>query len=948
MADYSYSSVALWKFIREFDENRSAVRSWMELADAIGPMLLPFVVKTETYPTIPFAAIGIKPTPLSTLCPRRGEMWILFCFRKNVFGEGDSPIRSDGFALVLEWRKGRSDSPLLASSFHRLANDVRRQLSITGWGLYPSFDRYGDRISFTDPELFSDAEHIDNVTSAWGALAAGLHCANADEYPSQWPFPSVQWDERTKSVMGVAGLQEKVSVARDCGATSIVVEKKQATMVNRFVRKLAGEGGQILVHGVNQCANARKLASMLAFGVERRRRKIRIAVLSSLVTLCIVVGSFVLQGYLARRKIEKSAFEGAVRWLDSDSAKKPSGSELWHSWRVLRDLAENIDVRQYLVEQLASRDWILPIDVVPSAESTTAFYRSELRCISVDIGKKEQPLCAKSTGASPLRMKQIWIPDGFPLRYALLHSDVAAFEASGTNALKFVTDFSKPRYLKDVVASGLTALRISPDGSLGVAEAANPSPELLAFNAFYGDQLWRVPSPAPVSAFAFGNSCDRLAFGTTNGIVRILSSTGMNIGQEMRFGRKIEALRFEPGDDALHVLVNGNDITCAIVVQDHENSIQLPDVFGSADTARAFLDLVEPESDVSKTDIARLRTAKDAFGAFMRYALTPCEKRTINVFSDMEYGAWAEKLLKQGKPCDLLRIFAMNPDDARATMHNWFSNAESLARLHAMGRLGCSDYIDPKLLDIHFYDDPQVMWSSDYMFRYTLAQHPESEKAKDLCERIFLRESGRLQLRVPTFFSEPQAESDFAVRKLYLSLCELRQMIFHCDKTRREAEFCREETTRRFSPTPSDDAIDLWGKMLRNLKCGTDAGALACFEAFVERNSPDELRISEYAPAVRTYIRERKRLGLEGGVLVMGYEAPATDHPNLKVGDIIIEVNGVCCRNDKDYDQALKNRVGCQPLLVLLRLNSITSEFEKLSLELAKGPRFGRRSLSEK
>ena len=95
----------------------------------------------------------------------------------------DSPLRRDGFILVLEWRKGQTDSPLLSDAFHSLASLVRDHLKIeTGsWGLYPAKDVYADKVCFTDKQLFAEQENVNQVGSAYGAVLVGLWCAVQDD-----------------------------------------------------------------------------------------------------------------------------------------------------------------------------------------------------------------------------------------------------------------------------------------------------------------------------------------------------------------------------------------------------------------------------------------------------------------------------------------------------------------------------------------------------------------------------------------------------------------------------------------------------------------------------------------------------------------------------------------------------------------------------------------------
>jgi len=273
---------------------------WADLADATGPALLPFLTRPEFYARAPVEELGFASTPLRSLTPRRGEMWVLFCFRSNAMVEplSGTPLRSDGFPMVLEWRKDGADSALLSSALRALAVQVRRQLGVSGWSLHPAFDRYGDLVDFTDADLFSDAEHVDNVASAWGALAAGLLCVTSGRYSPEWPFPSVQWDEKRGCTAGVAGLAEKLSVAADCGATVVTVARSQRREASGVLEDLrSGSNGRrfmnLRLYSVRDRHGPRETASEVAFGFSndcRLRKRIMAAILIPL------LGAFFLWG----------------------------------------------------------------------------------------------------------------------------------------------------------------------------------------------------------------------------------------------------------------------------------------------------------------------------------------------------------------------------------------------------------------------------------------------------------------------------------------------------------------------------------------------------------------------------------------------------------------------------------------------------------------------------
>ena len=210
MAEYSLTAAALLSFGGNPPQRERSFARWAAFADKIGQALLPFVICPDRLDEVPFSALGMKPVKLSALIPQPGEMWVLFCFRDS-FREAVSPVsplRKDGFPLVLEWRRGQEDSELLSSAFRELAGYVRRQFGEKGigWGLHPAFDRYGDAIAFTDPALFSDAENSLQIASAWGSLALGLHCRIANKplgivnTTRWWASPALQRSCRLRPI----------------------------------------------------------------------------------------------------------------------------------------------------------------------------------------------------------------------------------------------------------------------------------------------------------------------------------------------------------------------------------------------------------------------------------------------------------------------------------------------------------------------------------------------------------------------------------------------------------------------------------------------------------------------------------------------------------------------------------------------------------------------------
>jgi len=255
---------------------------WADLVDAVGPAVLPFVVRPSAADRIPWRQLGVRPVEMGRLTPQPGEAWVLMRFddRFRQLAAADCALRTDGFALVLEWREGQPDSPLLSTAFHCLAALVRDQHGVSGWGLWPAFGRYGDKVAFTDPALFADSSRVLAVASAYGALAAGLRNAVTRRHPPYWSFPTLQWDESRGRIAAVAGLGEKLAVAADAGASVVSVAAEQLReargLLARFRAEAGGERFRTLrVRAVGNHRNPLRLADDIAWGDYRHRRLLR-------------------------------------------------------------------------------------------------------------------------------------------------------------------------------------------------------------------------------------------------------------------------------------------------------------------------------------------------------------------------------------------------------------------------------------------------------------------------------------------------------------------------------------------------------------------------------------------------------------------------------------------------------------------------------------------------
>ena len=229
---------------------------------------------------------------------------MLFRFMQDaqIHDDSTSPLRTDGFVLVLEWREGKGDSALLSEPVRALAEAVRSRLGVSGWGLWPSGERYGDKVSFADASVFADSDNAERVASAWGALAAGLLCATSNRHPPFWPFPTLQWDEKGCRIAGVEGLKEKCSVAADCGARVVTVAQEQKRDACDLLEKMRlGPDGarfkRLSVYAVKPTGNLKRLSEDIAYGASNHRRLIRRIVAAITILFCLLLVIPVLGGF---------------------------------------------------------------------------------------------------------------------------------------------------------------------------------------------------------------------------------------------------------------------------------------------------------------------------------------------------------------------------------------------------------------------------------------------------------------------------------------------------------------------------------------------------------------------------------------------------------------------------------------------------------------------------
>ena len=139
-----------------------------------------------------------------------------------------------------------------------------------------------------------------------------------------------------------------------------------------------------------------------------------------------------------------------------------------------------------------------------------------------------------------------------------------------------------------------------------------------------------------------------------------------------------------------------------------------------------------------------------------------------------------------------------------------------------------------------------------------------------------------------------------------------------------------------------DSTALLQGKALRFIGSGLYDEAANCIKIIRDRTSHEGGRSENDYPAEALATLERiahlrGTAPFAGGVLVIGFEPPATTHAIYKVGDVITAVGGEHCTTFDDY--AAKQKVG--KTVVLYRLSG-TGDFNKQEFTMPDNqPRVG-------
>ncbi len=135
-------------------------------------------------------------------------------------------------------------------------------------------------------------------------------------------------------------------------------------------------------------------------------------------------------------------------------------------------------------------------------------------------------------------------------------------------------------------------------------------------------------------------------------------------------------------------------------------------------------------------------------------------------------------------------------------------------------------------------------------------------------------------------------------------------------KNKQITDEIREKAWKKFEPLETDEPGVLWGKTLRFLSLNLTDEALKAIAML--RKKPDEIFGLIGCDVMEAFIRQREELPFKKGIMVCGFEAPATSHAIYKKGDIVSQVDGKPC----EYFDAYKALIGTNAKVQIWRLEN--------------------------
>lgn len=112
-----------------------------------------------------------------------------------------------------------------------------------------------------------------------------------------------------------------------------------------------------------------------------------------------------------------------------------------------------------------------------------------------------------------------------------------------------------------------------------------------------------------------------------------------------------------------------------------------------------------------------------------------------------------------------------------------------------------------------------------------------------------------------------------------------------------QKQLLREKT----APKEGDDPYLVWGKALRFLTVKMYEDAISALQFYLLQVKDTDKDAPVYVPAAINFIKSISSTGIDYGVLVAAYEPGKPQHSVYKIGDIIVAINKMPCKNTNDF-----------------------------------------------
>lgn len=156
-----------------------------------------------------------------------------------------------------------------------------------------------------------------------------------------------------------------------------------------------------------------------------------------------------------------------------------------------------------------------------------------------------------------------------------------------------------------------------------------------------------------------------------------------------------------------------------------------------------------------------------------------------------------------------------------------------------------------------------------------------------------------------------------------------------------------ERIRKKFAPLATDEPGLLWGKAMRFLSVSLYDDAVRAFQMYQEKVAKDDSNAAVYVPAAIRFVRSIGTTGVDYGAIVMAYEPGKPPHPTLRIGDVIIAIDGTPTINSDQALAMLAEAVN-DPVVTVLRADSEGKLVRQEAVAVRGATKVGLLSLSER